>query len=120
MPLATTIQPAVRVRRAFKDDAVFIHRLLQEAFQPYLAYTIYQSSVSVVHIRESIHELGDGSTQAMRVAELNGKIEGFYQASAQDDAFFLSYIAVARNLQSRGLGRILFADFEHSAASIGF
>lgn len=117
MPGNVNVQSSVRA--AAPGDADGIYTLLCEAFgDNYLSYTIYQSSRSVKYLA-SLVALGSTGGQHIMVADIAGRVVGYYHSVVSAVGFFLNYIVVAEAARGSGVGRVLFEHFEHTGQALG-
>jgi ribosomal protein S18 acetylase RimI-like enzyme len=107
------------IRPAAYKDASAIYRLKVDAFaDSSLPYSIYQAPKSIRYIMWLILR-GSGPTgNYFRVAEMAGRVIGYYHAVLMGTVWHLNYIAVEHHCRHKGLGRTLLRRFEEEGSRL--
>lgn len=98
-----------------------VFSLKQEAFgNTTIPFTIYRAPAAIKHLHRIIQHRSGNIEDYLAVAEKDGGIVGYYQATEHRGLFFLSYIAVRSDVQGQGVGAALLLDFERRGTARGY
>jgi GNAT superfamily N-acetyltransferase len=85
----------------------------------YLRYTVYQTGESSRYLA-SLAIADSAANHSLFVLEDGGQLAGYYLGSAQEEGYFLDYVATAPEKRFAGLGTILLDHFHQQSLSRGY